>query len=61
MDILKKPLAPVTEDAWDEIFDDSTDIFTSVLSGRKFVDVEGPLGLDYAAVHTGRIGTKSGK
>jgi uncharacterized linocin/CFP29 family protein len=61
MDILKKPLAPITAEAWDEINDDATDIFTSVLSARRFVDVDGPYGLDFGAVHTGRVETKNDK
>lgn len=55
MNILKKPLAPLTDAAWDEINEQATEILNSVLSARKFVDVSGPHGLDYGAVHTGRI------
>lgn len=55
MDILKRDLAPIPDAAWDEINDEASDIFKSVLSARKFVDVDGPKGLDYGAVHTGRI------
>lgn len=55
MDILKKNLAPVTDAAWDEINEEASDIFESVLSARKFVDVDGPKGLDFGAVHTGRV------
>lgn len=59
MDILKSSLAPITEAAWEEIYDEATDIFNSVLSARKFIDVDGPHGLDYGAVHTGRIDVTS--
>lgn len=55
MDILKKNLAPIPDAAWDQIYEEASDIFESVLSARKFVDVDGPKGLDYGAVHTGRI------
>lgn len=61
MDILKTSLAPVTQAAWKEIYEEATDIFTSVLSARKFVDVEGPHGLGYGGVHTGRIDIASKK
>ncbi len=59
MDILKKNLAPIPDAAWNEINEQATDIFESVLSARKFVDVNGPKGLDYGAVHTGRIDVSS--
>ncbi len=55
MDILRKSLAPITTEAWEEINDTAVDVFTSVLSGRKFLDVEGPKGWNYAALSTGRI------
>ncbi|HLR31144.1 MAG TPA: family 1 encapsulin nanocompartment shell protein [Fodinibius sp.] len=61
MDILKTSLAPITEAAWAEIYEEATDIFSSVLSARKFVDVDGPKGLDYSGVHTGRIDIESNK
>lgn len=55
MDILKKSLAPITDAAWSEINEQAIEIFESVLSARKFVDVDGPHGLDFGAVHAGRI------
>ena len=55
MDILRKSLAPISAAAWEEINDTAVEILTSVLSARKFVDVEGPKGWDFAAVPTGRI------
>lgn len=61
MDIFKKSLAPITDAAWNEIYDEATDIFNSVLSARRFVDVDGPKGLDYGGVHTGRIDIESNK
>lgn len=59
MDILKTSLAPITDAAWKKIYDEATDIFTSVLSARKFIDVQDPNGLDFGAVHTGRIDVTS--
>ncbi len=55
MDILRKSMAPISNEAWEEINDTAVDVLTSVLSGRKFLDVEGPKGWDYAALSTGRI------
>ncbi|MBD3290079.1 bacteriocin [candidate division KSB1 bacterium] len=57
MDILKRSLAPVSDQAWDQIEEQAREIFNAFLSARKFVDVEGPKGWDYAAVSTGRIYT----
>ncbi len=55
MDILRKSLAPISGKAWDEINETATDVLRPVLSARKFVDVEGPKGLDYAALPEGRL------
>ena len=55
MDFLKRNLAPVTEEAWEEILEQSTKIFQAELSARKFVDVEGPYGLELSAVPKGRL------
>lgn len=55
MDILRKSLAPISSEAWEEINDTAAEVLTSVLSARKFVEVEGPKGLDYAALPVGRI------
>ena len=55
MDILRRSLAPVSDAAWVEINTTAKEVLTSVLSARKFMDVEGPKGWDYAALPTGRI------
>ncbi|MBN1153524.1 bacteriocin family protein [candidate division KSB1 bacterium] len=55
MDILKRSLAPITQSAWQEIDNQAKIILASHLSARKFVDVEGPKGWDYAAVQLGRL------
>ncbi len=55
MDILRKSLAPISKEAWEEINETAVDVLSSVLSARKFLDVEGPRGWDYAALSTGRI------
>jgi uncharacterized linocin/CFP29 family protein len=55
MDLLKKELAPITAEAWAEINSEAQRVFNTILSARKFVDVEGPLGWDLGAVNTGRL------
>ncbi len=55
MDILRKSLAPISGKAWEEINDTALDVLNSVLSARRFLDVEGPKGWDFAALSTGRI------
>ncbi|MDT8394019.1 MAG: family 1 encapsulin nanocompartment shell protein [Bacteroidales bacterium] len=55
MDLLKRELAPITDAAWDEINEQSKEIFKTDLSARKFVDIEGPKGLEFSAVPTGRL------
>ncbi len=55
MDILRKTLAPITDQAWEEINEQANKTLSSVLTARKFVDISGPKGWDYAAVSLGRI------
>jgi uncharacterized linocin/CFP29 family protein len=53
MDILKKNLAPLTQKAWEAINDEAKKMFHSLLSARRFVDIHGPKGIDYASVPLG--------
>lgn len=55
MNILKKALAPITEKAWDEISTRTSEILRSNLTARKFVDINGPNGLEFGGVSTGRL------
>lgn len=55
MDILRKSLAPISDAAWEEINDTAKEVLNSVLSARKFVDLQGPKGWNYPALSTGRI------
>jgi uncharacterized linocin/CFP29 family protein len=55
MDILRKSLAPITKEAWDVINKQSKNVFNSVLSARRFVDIDGPKGWDFEAVSLGRL------
>ncbi|SFE09263.1 family 1 encapsulin nanocompartment shell protein [Thermophagus xiamenensis] len=61
MDILRKSMAPICDKAWEEINNTAVDLFSSVLSARKFVDVNGPKGLDFAALPLGRIKVPEGQ
>ena len=55
MDILRKSMAPICDKAWEEINDNAVEVLTSVLSARKFVDVDGPKGWDFPALSLGRV------
>ena len=55
MDLLRKSQAPVTDAAWHEIEETVTRILRAQLRGRAVVDVDGPHGLQQAAVGLGRL------
>lgn len=55
MDILKQSLAPISAEAWEEIKSESKRFLSSHLSARKFVNVSGPKGWDYAALPAGKL------
>jgi uncharacterized linocin/CFP29 family protein len=55
MDILKRSIAPITDEAWTEIDSQARRVLHTLLSARQLVDVVGPQGWDYAAVPLGRI------
>jgi uncharacterized linocin/CFP29 family protein len=55
MDLLKRDLAPLTEQAWQQIEEQARAIFKLSLSARKVVDVEGPKGIAYSALPLGRL------
>lgn len=55
MDLLKRQLAPISDDAWSEIDDEARRALAPALSARKLVDVSGPLGMDVAGVNLGRL------
>ncbi len=55
MNILKKALAPLTDKAWDEITGQAERITKEYLTGRKIADIDGPNGLAYGAISTGRL------
>lgn len=55
MNILKKVLAPITGQAWDEMEEQSERVINEYRTARKIVDVDGPRGIDFGAVSTGRL------
>jgi uncharacterized linocin/CFP29 family protein len=55
MDILKKSLAPVTDKAWKEITEQTKNLLNACLTARNFVDIDGPNGLEFGGVSTGRL------
>lgn len=55
MDILRKSLAPISQDAWDEIEEQAKIIFSNILTVRRFAEVEGPKGIDFGGVNLGRL------
>jgi len=55
MDILKRSLAPITGQAWDELDEQASQILTDRLTARRFVDVAGPFGWDHGAITLGHL------
>lgn len=55
MDILKREIAPITAEAWQEIDDAATDVLKNNLTARSFVDVVGPLGWEFSSISKGRL------
>lgn len=55
MDMLKKSLAPLTQEAWNEIEAKAAEVLKNHLSARRVVKVEGPKGWNYNAVPKGRL------
>jgi uncharacterized linocin/CFP29 family protein len=55
MDILKRELAPIPMEAWTEIDTQATRTLKAMLSGRKFLDVTGPMGTNFPGVPEGRL------
>ncbi|HEY0192993.1 MAG TPA: family 1 encapsulin nanocompartment shell protein [Kofleriaceae bacterium] len=55
MDLLKRSLAPVTDEAWEQIDDEARRVLKLHLAGRKVVDFAGPFGWTKGGVNTGRF------
>lgn len=61
MDILKRELAPIPMQAWSEIDEQATRSLKAMLSGRKVLDVTGPMGSDFPGVPEGRLNYPEGQ
>jgi uncharacterized linocin/CFP29 family protein len=54
-DILRRSLAPITDEAWTKIEEQAAQIIRGNLSGRLVVDFSGPQGWGLGAVNLGRV------
>src|ERR1700684_2303651 len=55
MNNLHRELAPISDEAWAQIQEEAARTFKRHLAGRRVVDVEGPAGVGFSAVGTGRV------
>ena len=55
MDLLKRELAPITNEAWEQVDDEARRVLKLHLAGRRLVDFSGPHGWQLGAVNTGRL------
>lgn len=55
MDLLKKSLAPITDDAWEEINTQSEKIIKNNQVARRVADINGPNGINYGGISSGRL------
>jgi uncharacterized linocin/CFP29 family protein len=53
--IFRQDKSPLTDEAWKSLEQTVRQTLTARLTARKVVDVEGPYGLDHAAVNLGRL------
>ncbi len=58
MDLLKRELAPITPEAWEQIDAEAKRVLLVHLAGRKLVDLDGPHGWKHAAVNVGELDIK---
>ncbi len=55
MDLFKQNLAPIPQEAWDEINNRAEKAIKSVLTARKVLHVEGPFGFEKPVLTSGRL------
>jgi len=55
MNLLRRELAPITDEAWEQIDDEARRVLKLHLAGRKLVDFSGPHGWAFGAVNLGRL------
>lgn len=61
MNLLRQTLAPISDPAWAEIESEAKGILAMHLSGRKIIDVSGPIGPEVGAVNLGRLDVPDGQ
>lgn len=55
MNNLHRELAPISSGAWDQVEEEASRTLKRHLAARRVVDVQGPKGLEFAAVGTGHL------
>lgn len=55
MDNLHRKLAPISDDAWEQIEEEAKRTLRRHLAARRVVDVDGPKGSDFSAAGTGHL------
>jgi uncharacterized linocin/CFP29 family protein len=55
MNNLHRELAPISEQAWEQIEQEASRTLKRHLAGRRVVDVVGPKGIDFSAAGTGHV------
>ena len=60
MDHLYRELAPISEQAWEQLEQEAKGRLVTHLAARKLVDFSGPHGWDHSATNLGRAGSISG-
>ncbi len=55
MNNLHRELAPISDEAWAQIEEEAARTFKRHLAGLRVVDTDGPAGVDFSAVGTGRV------
>jgi len=55
MNNLHRELAPISDEAWAEIEEETSRTFKRYIAGRRVVDLDGPKGSDFSAVGTGHL------
>jgi uncharacterized linocin/CFP29 family protein len=59
-DLLRRSLAPLTPEGWEEIDENAVRVLKSHLSARTLVDFSGPHGWAYSALNLGRLKIEKG-
>lgn len=52
---MKRQIAPVIPQAWEQIENESKSVFEVYLAGRRVIDLDGPHGWTFGAYNTGRL------